>query len=119
MAHPGQPLSGRGEGAAGQVLNELNPWSSRTCASPLSRRSPRRRSRVERREQNALGYVGVPLVSRGRTIGVLSLVTTKHRDFSAGEIAFLQAICGAAAVSIDNALIHRDIQRRAESWLAR
>jgi len=30
------------------------------------------------------------------------------------RIAFLQAICGAAAVSIDNALIHQDIQRRAE-----
>jgi PAS domain S-box-containing protein len=106
---------GRGEGAAGRVLNDLKPLvisnvreSSQFVAAKDSG------SEWSAVEQNALGYVGFPLVSRGRTIGVLSLVTTKHRDFSAGEIAFLQAICGAAAVSIDNALIHQDIQRRAE-----
>ncbi|HJX64064.1 MAG TPA: PAS domain S-box protein [Polyangia bacterium] len=105
----------RGEGAAGRVLNDLKPLvisdvreSSQFVAV---RDADCEWSAVE---QTALGYVGFPLVSRGRTIGVLSLVTTKHRDFSAGEIAFLQAICGAAAVSIDNALIHQDIQRRAE-----
>jgi PAS domain S-box-containing protein len=106
---------GRGEGAAGQVLNELKPLvisDVRESSQFVAARDAGREWGAA--EQNALGYVGFPLVSRGRTIGVLSLVTTKHRDFSAGEITFLQAICGAAAVSIDNALIHQDIQRRAE-----
>ena len=105
----------RGQGAAGRVLTELKPLvisdvrnSSQFVASPDGR------TEWNSAEQQALGYVGFPLVSRGKVIGVLSLVTTKHRDFSAGEIAFLQAVCGAAAVSIDNALIHQDIQRRAE-----
>jgi PAS domain S-box-containing protein len=105
----------RGEGAAGRVLNDLKPLvisdvreSSQFVAARAGAHG------WSSAEQNALGYVGFPLVSRGRVIGVLSLVTTKHRDFSAGEVVFLQAICGAAAVSIDNALIHQDIQRRAE-----
>jgi PAS domain S-box-containing protein len=105
----------RGEGAAGRVLSELRPLVISDVRKSSEFVVPRDGSpEWNVSGQNALGYVGFPLVSRGKVIGVLSLVTTKHRDFSPGEIAFLQAICGAAAVSIDNALIHQDIQRRAE-----
>jgi len=105
----------RGEGAAGRVLSELKPLVISDVRKSSEFVVPRDGSpEWNVSGQNALGYVGFPLVSRGKVIGVLSLVTTKHRDFSPGEIAFLQAICGAAAVSIDNALIHQDIQRRAE-----
>jgi len=62
----------------------------------------------------AMGYAGFPLVSRGRTIGVASLITTTPRDFPPEEITFIETICAAAAVSIDNALAHREIRRRAE-----
>ncbi len=105
----------RGEGAAGRVLSDLKPLvisdvrKSSQFVAPWDGDCGWGTT-----GQNALGYAGFPLVSRGKVIGVLSLVTTKHRDFSPAEIAFLQAICGAAAVSIDNALIHQDIQRRAE-----
>jgi PAS domain S-box-containing protein len=105
----------RGEGAAGRVLSDLKPLViSDVRGSSQFVASREKRPEWNASGQNALGYVGFPLVSRGKVIGVLSLVTTKHRDFSPAEIAFLQAICGAAAVSIDNALIHQDIQRRAE-----
>ena len=105
----------RGEGAAGRVLSELKPLVISDVRKSSEFVAPRDgRPEWSASGQNALGYVGFPLVSRGKVIGVLSLVTTKYRDFSAGEIAFLQAICGAAAVSIDNALIHQEIQRRAE-----
>jgi PAS domain S-box-containing protein len=105
----------RGQGAAGQVLSELKPLvisDVRNSSQYVTPQEQQQGNSVD--EQKALGYVGFPLVSRGKVIGVLSLVTTKHRDFSGGEIAFLQAVCGAAAVSIENALIHQDIQRRAE-----
>jgi len=104
----------RGQGAAGRVLSDLKPLVISDVRRSSEFLSPREDSPEWTTGQNALGYVGFPLVSRGKVIGVLSLVTTKHRDFSPGEIAFLQAICGAAAVSIDNALIHQDIQRHAE-----
>ena len=105
----------RGEGAAGRVLSDLKPLVISNVRESSQFVAPRDGGAGWNADgKNALGYVGFPLVSRGKVIGVLSLVTTKHRDFSAGEVAFLQAICGAAAVSIDNALIHQDIQRRAE-----
>ena len=117
---PAGPISAhlrlcRGEGAAGRVLSDLKPLVISDVRKSSEFIAPRDAdSGWSATEQTALGYAGFPLVSRGKVIGVLSLVTTKHRDFSLAEIAFLQAICGAAAVSIDNALIHQDIQRRAE-----
>jgi PAS domain S-box-containing protein len=105
----------RGEGAAGRVLCDLKPLVISDVRKSSQFVVPQDGDCAwSSTGQSALGYAGFPLVSRGKVIGVLSLVTTKHRDFSPAEIAFLQAICGAAAVSIDNALIHQDIQRRAE-----
>jgi PAS domain S-box-containing protein len=112
---PAKLRLGRGEGAAGRVLSDLKPLIISDVRESPYFVAPRNGGPVWRGAgQSALGYVGFPLVSRGKVIGVLSLVTTKRRDFSPGEVAFLQAICGAVAVSIDNALIHQDIQRRAE-----
>jgi PAS domain S-box-containing protein len=103
---------GRGQGAAGRVLVEGKP-----IIIPDVSRDPL----FVRTDENwqghlgaAHGYVGLPLISRGRIIGVLSLVTTGPRDHQPDEVTFLQAICGAAAVSIENALIHHEIQVRAE-----
>ena len=105
----------RGEGAAGRVLSDLKPLVIPDVRKSSQFVAPQDGDAAwSITEQNALGYAGFPLVSRGKVIGVLSLITTKYRDFSPAEVAFLQAICGAAAVSIDNALIHQDIQRRAE-----
>ena len=106
----------RGEGAAGRVLRDTKPLilhdvrefpgfvpsqvPDTTSGSPPAAR--------------ALSYAGVPLVSRGRTIGVASLVSTTLTNYPSEEMTFIETICGAAAVSIDNALAHQEIRRRAE-----
>lgn len=102
----------RGQGAAGRVLAEGKP-----IVIPDVRRDPlfvRTDENWQGRPGAAHGYVGLPLISRGHIIGILSLVTTGPRDFQPDEVTFLQAICGAAAVSIENAIIHQEIQQRAE-----
>jgi PAS domain S-box-containing protein len=102
----------RGQGAAGRVLAEGKP-----IIIPDVRRDPlfvRTEENWRGRPGPAHGYVGLPLISRGHIIGILSLVTTGPRSYEPDEVTFLQAICGAAAVSIENAIIHQDIQRRAE-----
>ncbi len=104
-----------GEGAAGRVIESAKP-----LLIPDVRRFP---EFVQPREAEtdpgshlpeAVGYAGFPLASRGRMIGVVSLITTTPRDFLPEEMTFIDTICGAAAVSIDNALAHREIRRRAE-----
>jgi PAS domain S-box-containing protein len=104
-----------GEGAAGRVIEGAKP-----LIIPDVRRFPEFVQPHEpetdpgSRLPGILGYAGFPLVSRGRIIGVASLITTTARDFLPEEMTFIETICGAVAVSIDNALAHREIRRRAE-----
>lgn len=44
----------------------------------------------------------LPLIVRGRTVGVLNLYTSEPRDFSEEEIRMLTTIANQAAVVIDN-----------------
>jgi PAS domain S-box-containing protein len=104
-----------GEGAAGRVLEDAKPLIIPDIRGfPKFVRphqpSPDSASRVK----PALSYAGFPLISRGRIIGVASLIGTTPRDFPPDEVTFIETICGAAAVSIDNALAHQELQRRAE-----
>jgi signal transduction histidine kinase len=105
----------RGEGAAGHVVAKAKPLIVQDLrsfpqfapphgpATALSHPIPR-----------ATSYAGFPLVSRGRIIGVVSLVGTSPRDFPAEEMTFIETVCRAAAVSIDNALAHQELRRHAE-----
>ena len=106
---------GRGEGAAGRVWESMKPLIIPDVrGSPNYVPSETPPDDEGRRVPSARGYAGFPLVSRGRLIGVASLVTTSRRDFLPEEITFIETLCGAAAVSIDNALAHQEIRRHAE-----
>ena len=104
-----------GEGAAGRVIETAKPVIIPDVRSfPQFVQSHEAERDLGSRLPEAVGYAGFPLVSRGRMIGVVSLITTTPRDFLPEEMTFIDTICGAAAVSIDNALAHREIRRRAE-----
>jgi PAS domain S-box-containing protein len=106
---------GRGEGAAGRVWESMKPLIIPDVRGSPNYVPPEVPPEDEGRQvASARGYAGFPLVSRGRLIGVASLVTTSRRDFLPEEITFIETLCGAAAVSIDNALAHQEIRRRAE-----
>ena len=104
-----------GEGAAGRVIEGAKPLiipDVRSFPEFVQPHEPE--TDPSSRLPEILGYAGFPLVSRGRIIGVASLITTTPRDFLPEEMTFIETICGAVAVSIDNALAHREIRRRAE-----
>jgi signal transduction histidine kinase len=109
----------RGEGAAGRVMEVEKP-----LLVPDIRKFPQfvpphgpSPSQDAHPVARALSYAGFPLVSRGRIIGVASLVGTKPRHFSSDEAAFIDTICRATAVSIDNALAHQQLQARQQREL--
>jgi len=72
--------------------------------------------------------IALPLRSRGRVLGALSVQSTQEATFSEADIAVLQAIADQVAVAIDNALLFsqteaaleelRAVQRRyqAQAW---
>jgi PAS domain S-box-containing protein len=105
----------RGEGAAGHVFKEKKPLvipniknDPRFCPSQI------KDIKVDDWDAKTVGYLGFPLVSQGREVGVLSLTTISPREFSPTLISFLETVCGAVTISIEHALSHRDVQLRAE-----
>jgi signal transduction histidine kinase len=103
----------RGEGAAGRVVKEAKPLIVPDVRSFPQFAPPHGSSLPEAvRFPRALSYAGFPLVSRGRIIGVVSLIGTSPRELARDEIAFIETLCRATAVSIDNALAHQELQRR-------
>lgn len=62
-------------------------------------------------EERFVSYYGVPLVAKGRILGVLEIFqrTPLHPD--ADWFDFLNVISGQAAIAIDSAMMFRDLQR--------
>jgi formate hydrogenlyase transcriptional activator len=56
----------------------------------------------------------VPLVSRGRALGLLRVGRTADRPYDAEEIDFLRLIAGQIAIAIENALAYEEISRLKE-----
>jgi signal transduction histidine kinase len=63
---------------------------------------------------DAISFLGVPLVARERTIGVLSVMTDAVREFTAEEIALLTGLAAQGAGAIENARLFADVQERME-----
>jgi PAS domain S-box-containing protein len=58
----------------------------------------------------------VPLVARGRTIGVLTLATAESRRiYDAADVALAEELARRAAIAVDNARLHREVTHRAQA----
>lgn len=62
--------------------------------------------------QNAQTVIVLPLLHRGKALGVLHLGTLKARTFTSEELAFLGAIANAAAVAVQNARLFEETDRQ-------
>jgi PAS domain S-box-containing protein len=62
----------------------------------------------------ALGYgsyICVPLIARGRTLGVITLVTSDSgRHYDASDLAFAEDLAARVAIAVDNARLYRQAQ---------
>ncbi len=59
----------------------------------------------------------LPLISRNRTLGVLTLANRAENSFSPEDIDFLVRVAGQVAIAIENASLYSDLQR-SEAFLA-
>jgi formate hydrogenlyase transcriptional activator len=53
----------------------------------------------------------IPLINRGRALGILRVGRTAKRPYDADEIDFLRVIGGQVAIAIENALAYEEITR--------
>jgi PAS domain S-box-containing protein len=56
-------------------------------------------------------FAAVPLLSKGRALGALSLARRAARDFSAEEVALLSTLGAQLGVAVDNARLYEDLSR--------
>ncbi|HJX23135.1 MAG TPA: GAF domain-containing protein [Candidatus Bathyarchaeia archaeon] len=61
----------------------------------------------EARREGIRSVLSSPLSVKGKTIGTIRVYTAETRDFTDREIQFLSALASQAALSIDNAKLHR------------
>ncbi|MBE0415288.1 MAG: GAF domain-containing protein [Dehalococcoidia bacterium] len=86
-----------GEGLAGWVAKTAEPLmlTEETHIEPHLRRAMT--------EMGAFSVLCLPLVVKGRVIGVLRSSKTKGAPFSSSDLEFLSILCGQAAIAIENA----------------
>src|SRR5580700_8371454 len=56
-------------------------------------------------------FCNIPLVNRGRALGILSILRTTETPFSPGDIDFLSRASGQIAIAIENALAYHEISQ--------
>ena len=72
---------------------------------------PRLQYRAEVIEEGIRKILSIPLIVRGRVIGVLRLVTGDRQPFSNWEIQFVNSIAQQCAFAIENARIYQRLKR--------
>ena len=61
--------------------------------------------------EDFVAYYGVPLIAKGRVLGVLELFHRSTLNPNADWLNFLNMIAGQAAIAIDSAMMFRELQR--------
>lgn len=60
-------------------------------------------------KEDAKSVCHLPLISRGRVLGTLSLGSVRENAFSHDDVAFLSQVASQVAIAVDNALAYRQI----------
>jgi len=58
--------------------------------------------------------IAVPLITRGKPIGILYIDSFTPRDFSKNEIDYLVILCNQAAIALNNTELYRKLTREAQ-----
>lgn len=90
-----KPLSPRG--LEGMIALSQKPWAISDLAS-----SRKLSSSDRNRFKGWTAYLGVPLLYKGMTRGILSIATRRPRTFAAREIALMNSIAHKIALTIEN-----------------
>jgi signal transduction histidine kinase len=62
------------------------------------------------RHNRLASYLGVPLIVRDRTSGILHILTTQPRVFADEDVAFFRTLAGQAAIAIENARLYQELR---------
>jgi formate hydrogenlyase transcriptional activator len=69
-------------------------------------------------QQGVRAFCDLPLISRGRVVGVLSLSSREEGAFRSDDLEFLRRASGQIAIAVENGLVHDEL-RELKQTLAR
>jgi signal transduction histidine kinase len=61
------------------------------------------------RQKHLRSMLGVPLIVRGVSLGVLHVGTLEPRDFTRDDVELLQLVCERVAIAIERARLHEEV----------
>jgi signal transduction histidine kinase/HAMP domain-containing protein len=65
------------------------------------------------RKNGLVSYIGLPLITEGKALGVLGFYLKEQRSFPKEEVEFLSALAGQVAIGINNAQLYEKIKKQA------
>ena len=86
----------------------------RAVVVPDIQRDPRTLDREFYRRNGLISYLGLPLVSKDETLGVLVFLTREAHEFDDEEVRFLGSVTSQAAVAIQNSQLYEKIHGQAK-----
>jgi signal transduction histidine kinase/PAS domain-containing protein len=99
-----------GEGVAGLVAQE-----DKTILVDDAQSDPRMARRAIVTQEGLRGFLGVPLKSKERMVGVLTIGSKTPRLFTSQEVQFLTALGHQLGLAIENAELYQELQLREKS----
>ena len=63
-------------------------------------------------EKGFASYLGIPLIAKDETVGILECYTRDEHSFSSEEIEVLSMLAGQAAIAIEKARLYGDLQQQ-------
>jgi len=96
-----------GEGIIGSCFAQRLPISVVDA-----RKDPRTKYTSLVKREKLAGLLAVPIMQRGRPIGVITVYTSKPRDFSQDEIDLLSTFASQASIAIENAQLYAEMKRQ-------
>lgn len=96
-----------GEGLAGKVAMERKPVS----VPALNLNEIGFAASRYFADERFVAYYGLPLVAKGKTLGVLEIFNRAPLKLDPEWVEFINTISGQAAIAIDNAILFKDLQR--------
>ncbi|MGH7768516.1 MAG: GAF domain-containing protein, partial [Candidatus Binatia bacterium] len=96
-----------GRGIANIVFETKNPLIIRNAMD-----DPRVLDTEFYRKHNLNSYVGVPLIVKDETLGVLGFYSKEEHDFTREEVDFLSTLAGQAAIAIHNSQLYENTRLR-------
>lgn len=100
-----------GEGVIGHVAATRTVCTDADAATPSGPVGSRLAPILSYGQRPALAWCGVPLLVNQELVGVLTLLDSKPRVFSADEVSFLKAICSSTALAVERAKLLDTVER--------